>query len=167
MVTDNELLGLYSLLGYKEKDIDHVKRVQNLCKKFSENIPGLQNKLLSEAAILHDIAKKKNKKEHNKPKYVKEVLFDAKINDIDENVFEIIKAHKDEFDPPKGIEFEAAILRICDKLDKFTKAKNDAENKCDASIQTIKNYFGEVDQMKYEKFYQNYQNIVQELELLK
>jgi len=60
MLTVNEILRCYTDLGFDEEVISHVIRVQNLCKEFFD-IPGLQKELLLNAAILHDMPKKKIK----------------------------------------------------------------------------------------------------------
>ena len=39
----------------------------------------------------------------------------------------MICAHKGNFDPPEGYELESAVLRICDKLDKYHQAQAKAE----------------------------------------
>ena len=127
----------------KIKIIEHTKRVVKLCEEFATELDeqGIEvdRQLLIRAAWLHDIAKFDDGDDHHKKKNVKAVLekYDMDIeSDLVKSIAKIISEHKGSFEPKKHRK-EAAILRICDKLDKFNKGKDDAEEKCNKSIEKI------------------------------
>ncbi len=127
--------------------VDHTERVVSLCNEFADSFPDEVNrKRLLNAAWLHDIAKYRRKKHrifsqphHNKPKNVKRAVASVSpyINKPKlKPVTKIIVSHKGEF-APKSNELESAILRVCDKLDRFAKGKADAREKCEESLRKI------------------------------
>ena len=122
--------------------IEHTERVVALCEKFACKFSNeVERQLLIDAAWLHDIAKHQAGSEHNRPKEVKKALkkIEPKIEEEKEldNITEIILAHRKAFNPRSHV-LESAILRICDKLDKFAKGQIDAEKKCKKSMKKIK-----------------------------
>lgn len=112
----------------------------SIIAKIDMNIKEDEKKLVYKAAILHDIAKFDDEDKHNKK--AKEVLYEFCKEDEDfEQLCSIIKYHKGKFKPDKGIAVIAAILRMADKIDKFNKNKNNAEEKYGKSLKKIKKYF--------------------------
>lgn len=118
----------------KEKLTAHTQDVVDLCtelvRKFTDQHSDIQETLLINAAYLHDVARFKNGKDgHHKKDCVKKVIGDLVPEGEEyEAVLEIIKQHRKGFNP-QGFIWESAILRLCDKLDKFSK-EEDAEEKC-------------------------------------
>lgn len=53
------------------------------------------------------------------------------------DIYGIIENHRGKFKPDDSYAIEAAILRICDKLDKFAKGQSDAASKCEKSLAKI------------------------------
>ena len=132
----------------KIKIIEHTKRVVKLCEEFAtelenvkiggENIK-IDRELLIHAAWLHDIAKFDDKKNHNSQELVIKIL-DIYNNDITDvsikDIAYVVSFHNGKLKPIEHV-LESAILRICDKLDRFNKGKDDAEEKCNKSINKI------------------------------
>ncbi len=118
---------------------EHVARVVEMCIEFSENmnLNDAKKELLIDAAWLHDIAKFDNDDEHNKKKHVEAAVKQVSKEKELSAICEIIKAHKGKFKPSEEYKLEAAILRICDKLDRFNKKKEDASEKCIDSMEKI------------------------------
>lgn len=155
------------------KERGHTKRVFKLCKSFLEEYEDSANVrkgLLLKSAILHDIAKfdeGKKKKNHNSPKLVKAAMMKASISINDKNemkhIYNIIKAHKGEFKPKPNNAMEAAILRICDKLDRYYKGNKDAEDKCKESILEIKDYFNNNKIDEFDEFETAYSNVLKKV----
>lgn len=107
----------------KKRRYKHTKRVVKLCKYFSEVLEVENRNILIKAAWLHDIGKIESDKKHHKRNIVIPILEDNnyKNKKIDDIVY-IIENHKGKFNPDKLI-LESAILRMCDKLDKYNKIK--------------------------------------------
>lgn len=118
----------------------HTERVVALCEEFADRYPdAVDRELLLDAAWLHDIAKYRADKRHNSPKRVQAVLEKNELGDeIDslEAVVDVIAMHKGRFDPWEN-ELECAVLRLCDKLDRFEKGKSDAKKKCRKTLKKI------------------------------
>lgn len=114
-------------------DRRHTERVAELCEAFLAENPSVpvDGVLLLEAAWIHDVAKTAAGKKHAEPKYVKDALREAypelvaSSADTEEfyRLLVIVSAHKGEFAPP-CCALESAVLRMCDKLDKYDKAKD-------------------------------------------
>lgn len=132
---------------------EHTERVVALCAKFADKFPDdVDRKLLLDSAWLHDIAKYSAGKKHNEPEKVRALISNLNLGDEVNNidaVVEIIAAHKGDFAPTKN-GLECAVLRICDKLDKFEKGKADAEKRCNKSMQKIQES-GVLDNSELEK----------------
>lgn len=136
-----------------KKDIlGHTERVVELCKEFIKKYvkkhPGkIDGELLVASAWLHDIARYEAKDRHNIPEKVEAVLKKCdgydKLSDRLQDILAIISVHKDEFEPKKNI-LECAVLRLCDKMDRFDEGKDDAQKKCEKSLEIFKKYSNEI-----------------------
>lgn len=138
--------------------IKHTERVVKMCKKFAEKFPeDVDPDLLIDSAWLHDIAKFQLGDKHNKRKKVRKVIENLVPHFEEErldNIAEIISVHTGEFNPRSHV-LESAILRICDKLDKFEKMQDDAEEKCRKSMEKIE---GKLNSRDYEILNELYQD---------
>ena len=56
-------------------------------------------------------------------------------------ICQIIKYHRDEFEPDEDIVLLAAILRLADKIDKLNKKQDDAEEIYKENLEMIEEYF--------------------------
>lgn len=113
-----------------DKTLEHVIRVVELCETFIKNGACVNKNLLLDAAILHDLSKYIGNDYHQERKYIALALNKKNI-DIDKiNKFDdiciIIENHRGEFFPHRYL-LESAVLRTCDKLDKFNKAIEKSE----------------------------------------
>ena len=145
--------GFNSFMHKKHKKIEEIRqhtiRVVEMCETFSRvlELDDNEGEILIKAAWLHDIAKLdfsdvNGKDEHHKKEYIKKCAKECNLDIKDHSeIYGIIKAHKGKFDPPKNIALESAILRICDKLDKFNKRQGDASDKCIDSFNKIEKYY--------------------------
>ena len=133
-----------------EEWLTHTFRVFALCSVFinsiDTNIIRVNKDVLFKASILHDIAKPLGKKNHHKRERLRYAIKETNI-DITERqkkaICAIIEAHKGPFKPPESLLIEAAILRICDKLDKFQKNRKKAAVKIDKTMNKIEKRFKE------------------------
>ena len=123
--------------------IQHTERVVQFCQEFADYLEAkgiiINKPLLIHAAWLHDIAKFDSGAEHNEQENVKKILdkYDMELSEFSiESITYIISMHKDEFNPEKYIR-ESAILRVCDKLDKFNKKPKRADRACEKAIDKI------------------------------
>lgn len=136
----------------KEEIIQHVGRVEKISRGFSA-LPfsrPLIEKLLTDSIWLHDIAKFDNEDNHNKLEYDKNTLTCKKKviarfsedNAYMQMVVKIIEQHKGKFMPPDDkLWLEAAILRLCDKIDKFEKTSIEkAKEACEESLKKIQEW---------------------------
>ena len=127
----------------------HTFHVFALCGTFTDllgnNIKQVNKEILLYSAILHDIAKPIDSEEHNKKQHLLKALAEAKISIPPErigSICSIVTAHRSgTFDPPREIAAESAILRMCDKLDRFRKGSKKAEKACEDSKDLIEEYF--------------------------
>ncbi|QNU68526.1 HD domain-containing protein [Ruminiclostridium herbifermentans] len=160
-----DYIGKLKLDQEKEYElIEHTKRVVNLCNKFEEKLC-LDEQLLHKAAWLHDIAKYNEcgNKRYNHHIEASSVLSKYGFS-YEDPVCNIIKAHTgDYFEPDEEYSLEAAVLRICDKLDKFNKGKKDAKDKCEASLSLIEDYFSEINIDIPNAFYKKYYKLFKKL----
>lgn len=152
---------------YKKKNIlkKHTKRVADFCEELAEiwnnESPNkVDVELLLDAAWLHDVGKIHNKNKHEKKKTIKKVIDDIYSKEEFNVLTMIISNHKGKFNPKKYKE-ESAILRLCDKVDKFHKGdKKDARRICHKTLMKIerKKHFNVEDMIRFYKFYLEYQN---------
>lgn len=120
----------------KDKTVRHTKRVVALCGELADRFESegikVNWKLLEAAAWLHDVAKKTDDEDHQRPSVVKEVLEDDILDVSKGDVTQIIKYHKrkryKKFNPD-SYKIECAILCICDKIDKLNKTWEKKEKK--------------------------------------
>lgn len=134
------MLNLYNCYQNGETR-NHVKRVLFLCEEFIARGVSVDANLLLEAAILHDIAKADHKKEHSKKNVLEKVLPSKGVDPKNVIILcDIIANHNGTF-APLCFSFEATILRLCDKLDKFNKGQEDANRKCIKSANKIEKHF--------------------------
>ena len=136
--------------------IVHTLHVFFLCNTFinllNRRIVQVDEEMLLVSAILHDIAKPEGKK-HNKQEYLIKAFKEAGIKLPSEHelkVYKIIKAHKGNFSPEVDCTFESAVLRICDKLDKYRKGKKSASKDCSKTMELIKDYL--INKSHYSKW---------------
>lgn len=132
--------------------LQHAMSVVELCKDVTNKLePRLQScvnqNLLEAAAILHDIAKFDHTDTHEVDAIdvIRAECAKHTVSPIDPRYFEaldeIIRWHRDGFDPHPRVALEAAILRTADKLDKFSDEPRDkAEESCEKNLGHIKNY---------------------------
>ena len=104
---------------------DHTKRVVKLCKKLCKIIPEINEEMLISAAWIHDVGKLETKGLHHFAIVLEKVLPDELI---DKDILGIIEQHKGVFNP-KSHSKECAILRFCDKIDKFPDDERDGQKK--------------------------------------
>lgn len=148
-----ESLDLSSKKRAKAKEaLQHTERVVELCEDVTNLLePRLQScvdrNLLEAAAILHDIAKFDNTDSHEEDAIdvIRAECAKQTISPIDPRDFasldEVIRWHRDGFDPHPRVALEAAILRAADKLDKFSdEPQNKAEKSCEKTLNIIKDY---------------------------
>lgn len=153
----------------------HTRRVADLCKKFRKRFRenyyerfgygmDVDKKALKTFAYLHDtpkaVLKKPYDKSHNKEWPIRTALKGYKLPCNKKTAVKAIAAHKGKFNPPADYEIESAILRICDKLDRFNKEKADAFDKCEKSLRKILEVLdkdtGEVFEKTYREILSNY-----------
>ena len=129
--------------------IVHTFHVFTLCGTFIDllgaSIKQANKEMLLFSAILHDIAKPIDNDEQNNKQHLLRAFAEASITippgHLD-SICSIIGAHKSgAFDPPRELAAESAILRICDKLDKFRVGSEEAEMVCEGSKDLIVEYF--------------------------
>lgn len=111
------------------KAYEHTGRVVALCKMFADELQrvgiSVNLNILLMAAWLHDVGKSVNKDAHAEAKTVQLALEPYKddLKSEMDALLSIIPTHNSEdFSPDDKYKLESAILRICDKLDKYTQA---------------------------------------------
>lgn len=114
-------------------DLRHTERVVALCGEFAgENSSAPLNlPLLIKAAWIHDVAKRGAGSKHAEPTRVIAALAEASPElahdfmdwEERERILTIVASHKGAFEP-SCCELESAVLRVCDKLDKYQKAED-------------------------------------------
>lgn len=132
--------------------VRHSKRVRELCESIIKELPeefkqGIDQQLVYDAAILHDVGKPREKvtgEDHNE---IAQELLKARGLD-DEKLFEVIRVHKERFDP-RFADQEAMILRMADKIDKLNKVKEKFANEKKGADKLKKKYQNAEE--KYEK----------------
>lgn len=154
-------------LDEEEEELkEHTKRVVNLCIEFEKKLY-LDEHILHKAAWLHDIAKYDeygiDRENHHKKAFLVLSKYGLTYKDP---VCNIIKAHTKNFKPEKKYAMEAAVLRICDKLDRFNKGKKDAKAKCKESLSLIEKYWNELDSDIPEAFYKTYEELLDKLKII-
>lgn len=136
---------------------EHSENVCKICKDIALELKtgGIEvdKKLLKKAAYLHDIGKADY--DGGAHPYMSLVYmyntFDCSERKKEEYAWklgQIIIAHKGIFCPPVCVAKEAAILRMADKIDKYSKPQyslKEAEESCKKSLKKIKEYFREND----------------------
>ena len=143
----------------------HTRRVVILSvvflERFLENCwanfgtaPYVYKKLLIRAAYLHDLLKAFPFYEdvHHKKWALREVLGEYDLSH-EAALVDVIAAHKGKFHPSEEYELESAILRICDKLDKFYKGQWDAWERCEDSLGKIREVLDEDTGEVFEETY--------------
>ena len=143
----------------------HTRRMVTLSEVFLEwflenfrasfgTAPYAYKKLLIRAAYLHDLLKAFPfyAKVHHKKWALREALGEYDLSH-EKALVDVIAAHKGKFNPPEDYELESAILRICDKLDKFYKGQWDAWEKCEDSLAKIREVLDEKTGAVFEKTY--------------
>ena len=140
-----------SLKRDMELHLRHTKGVLSLCREIAAALSPEQRRmvdmdLLTAAALLHDVAKFDDKKNHHKDagRVIAENLDllgwvpdGARLNALSS----VIRAHKGSFKPLESCAREAAILRMADKTDMLRRGK-DKEDNYDEGIEVIQKYFG-------------------------
>lgn len=141
----------------------HTLRVVELCMYFEDklNRKDLDVALLHQAAWCHDIAKFDDKDHHHEKKVVKKVLRQYTRADVSD-ILLVITNHKGDFEKD-NFPLESAILRICDKLDKFTKGQKDASEKCEKSYEKIKKSCKDLEDFPWEDFKKIYKKLYKKL----
>lgn len=144
-----------------EKVIAHTERVVGMCADFSDKL-GMSHddtELLINATWLHDIAKGDYGEAHNMPENVKNAVENAGYHiDEDNVVLGVICAHKGKFSPKCDLALISAVLRICDKLDKFNKKAPDAMIKSELAVSLAKNVMPNDEYDKLRNVYDEYIN---------
>ncbi len=144
-----------------EKKVRHTERVLRSCMKIAEKLAEktdaeIDAGLLAQAAILHDIAKFNDEENHHikgekvLEKEYKRLTGRSLDKETRKKLAAVIAAHKGDFDPPGKVKFEAAILRMADKLDKYSRGKPSADESYEKSMKRIKKYFE--DSEEYRSF---------------
>lgn len=133
--------------------LKHAKNVAALCEDVANSLESrlqdcVDRDLLAAAAILHDIAKFDAAGDHEEAAIgiIRSECGKQSPSPIDPRDFaalgEIIRSHKGDFDPHPRVALEAAVLRIADKLDKFSGGPgNEAEKSYEKTLKRIKDYF--------------------------
>lgn len=133
-----------------------VKLCKKLCKKLLKNSCEIKDDILINAAWIHDVGKVEDKEFHHLPIILKKVV---PVDLHDDVLFEIVEQHRDLFNPQNHCK-ECAVLRLCDKIDKFHKTKHSKEKikevkkRCKEVIDDIKyvDCFGKSDIKILKKF---------------
>lgn len=122
----------------------HSQRVYSLCEYFivGMSFSEKHSQILLDAAELHDMCKLDEKHGLCTRHEV------AAANEIEENhlakhrlrVADVVLNHKGKFSPEERNWEMAAILRLCDKLDKFDKGDLDAEQSCETNFKKIESW---------------------------
>lgn len=140
----------------EKDDIEHTEQVVKLCEEFADKFSNdIDKTLLIDAAWLHDIAKPTAGDNHHIDDFVRPILKKYISGSRLDDIVEIISVHKNGFNP-KNNKLESAILRICDKLDRFRKNKKDPEGDCKKSLKKIskkldEKQFKKLEQLSLEK----------------
>lgn len=128
-----------------DERIIHIRRVFRMCYKITQKYDDLNinQDLLLTSALLHDIAKPKFGLLHPVPLLVSMACKDVGIRIKNEKqIADIVYYHSGKKFRPKAYPLEAAILRMCDKIDKFHTVKiKKATKKCKKSYKLIVDYF--------------------------
>jgi|GEM_PF-4692274 len=159
----------YKKLKHEKKTIKHVIRVCKLCGKFIDAKIPLNQAVLMEAAMYHDIAKViRPDDNHHKRKMVSIAIEELGMEDISEDVLDVIEAHKEDFSP-EDYPLEAAILRVCDKLDKYRQVEEKRKEKrafveavlaCSKTMEKITDHFLQIGPIRHaDMFYREYAKI--------
>lgn len=149
----------------------HTFHVFTLCSTFvnllNNNVVKVDKKILLISSILHDIAKPIDNDDHNYREYLYEAFNEAEITFDDKyinNICSLIESHKSKhFNPPPNLAFEAAVLRICDKLDKYRKGSSKAYKKCSNSIELMEDYFYENNLQREWREFEKVYDVMEEL----
>lgn len=149
----------------KEDLLEHTQRVIELCRIFESQMDEeLDWELLYPAAALHDIAKyDENGEKAKKHQKAAGDVIRRKLPQMkrQREVLDIIRVHRKDFDPQQDQALEAAVLRICDKLDRFAKGKEDAQDKCVDSMKDIEKYYEERGMELPEAFCRLYEQMLE------
>lgn len=153
--------------AHDDKCIEVKEHSENVCRicedialQLEKNGIKVRKKLLKKAAYLHDIGKAYRKGDAHPFMSVICMydIFDCSGEERKEYAWklgQIIIAHKGIFCPPVCVAIEAAILRMADKIDKYSKPQyslKEAEESCKKSLKKIKEYFRENDRAdEFEK----------------
>lgn len=138
----------------EEGIIGHSNRVKEIASQIVATMPcgnDINKGLLKKAAILHDIAKFTDRKKHHK-KAAKILKKYFKDNAALKCVCSMIRAHKKKFKPLDEIKFEAAILRMADKIDRIWQGKTDTKYGC--SMKKIEEFLGTREKCLFVRFQQ-------------
>jgi len=104
----------------------HTERVVELCEEVCKKIScETAEDILLSAAWIHDVGKLETKELHHLAVVLKKIL---PSDLIDKDIFEIVEQHKGLFNPKSHFK-ECAILRLCDKIDKFPNDERDSQKK--------------------------------------
>ena len=130
------------------EDYEHTQRVVAFCFRILPELPNkaledVDQDMLIDTGWLHDVGKSENADKHHKKKHIRKALepYEDELGYDDDEIddlVDIIHAHKGDFDPPPYYELESAILRLCDKMDRFNKGQSNAPVKCDESKDILK-----------------------------
>lgn len=127
-----------------KKVFKHSKRVLDICEEIISylDLKKRLRRMTYRAAIFHDIAKFDGTAiPHNEnAKAILEKFFNKDDKDF-KKICQIIKYHRDEFEPDEDIALLAAILRLADKIDKLNKKQDDAEEIYKENLEMIEEYF--------------------------
>lgn len=129
----------HEIMGDERKKLKkHTKRVvelcDKLCKKLNDNGCSIDKDILISAAWIHDIGKLETTELHHFAIVLEKVLSDELI---DKDISGIIEQHKGVFNP-KSYPKECAILRLCDKIDKFHDEQyKEVKKKCEKTLDEI------------------------------
>lgn len=145
------------------KRICHTYRVIELCEEFATRV-GLGEKdreILMAAAYYHDMFKGIVENKYH-AEFAAQWLQSASGIRHPRRVADVVRFHcGKEFAPKEKNWHLAAILRMSDKIDKYNKEKDDADEKCKKSLKKIKKWFDEEidDEKKWAEFKTAYEQI--------
>lgn len=149
------------------KRICHTYRVIELCEEFAARV-GLgeeDREILRAAAYYHDMFKGIVENKYHAEFAAQWLRSASGIRHL-KRVADVVHFHcGKEFEPDKENWLLAAILRMSDKIDKYNKGKDDADEKCVKSLEKIETWFNKEidDEKKWAEFRTAYEQIRDEV----
>ena len=176
MRTQEILMHCVQTGAVRPKRADHTRRVVGFCQELADRFPEgrLDRQLLLDAAWLHDIAKDRDEERHNDPLVVRSMLAGYSVEADLDAVTAVIAGHDAPSGAPVRSPLESAALRLCNRMDKFNRAREKdkaekklekAREKCNKTVRNLRRY-GSLDEGAYETLRAFYLEKLPALEVL-